>query len=701
MRKTLAQAAVGTAPASGAVTVGTADYGRVVLVAGAARFWGKVDGFAARIPRKYLEDLEAGDVFVFCGKGGHQLCVLVFTGDSFTATFHRAPTGRYPWPAAGDGDQVVTGREVELLITYPQGISMGAKGRPQWVPGGANTGENNSKTNAKTRVKTPDFQQFRAMISTIMNKENQVPTDQEKQVLLDRIACLEAQVNWLKRQLFGPKTETRKVAPAGGQPTLFNEAEALTDQPGGAPVEEDTVEIASHRRKKRVGKREEDLSGLETEKIIHELPEDQRVCPGCGGTLEECGQDVHRREVTVIPAQYKVTEHVQTVYACRACDKNGAETTPMAKDPVPAPVIAGSGIASPSLVASIINNKYNLALPLHRQEQELARNGVPISRQTMANWMTYVSEHWLVTLYMLLKSDMLAQDVLHCDETPVQVLKEPGKKASTKSYMWLYRTGRYSCHPIVLYEYQPDRGHRHPQKFLAGFAGYIHVDGYEAYHHLLADILPVGCWAHVRRHFFNLYKALPEESRAGSLAAKGLQYCDRLFELERQMADLPPEQRHQLRQEQMVPLMKEFFAWVTDQANTSPYALPRSATAQALTYALNQRKYLENVLLDGRLELSNNRGERSIKPFVIGRKNWLFANTPAGADASAIIYSIVETAKENGLNPYQYLKHVLETAPNIDMQDPDAVQALLPWNAPGHCRAPQKQASPQTHALAS
>ena len=225
----------------------------------------------------------------------------------------------------------------------------------------------------------------------------------------------------------------------------------------------------------------------------------------------------------------------------------------------------------------------------------------------------------------------------------------------------------------MLYEYQPDRKALRPKAFLSKFKGFLHTDGYAVYHKLPESITVVGCWAHLRRKFDEALKSIPEKERGNSLALAGKRYCDKLFLLERDFAPLTPEERFEQRTKFSKPLMDEFFAWAE-----SCRVLPKTPMGKAVYYAATQRKYLENYLLDGRLEISNNRAERSIKPFVIGRKNFLFANTPRGAQTSAVLYSIIETAKENGLNPFDYLTYILHRAPNLDMTKPDQVQTLLP-----------------------
>jgi len=333
-----------------------------------------------------------------------------------------------------------------------------------------------------------------------------------------------------------------------------------------------------------------------------------------------------------------------------------------------------------------MDQKYTNSMPLYRQEQQLSRLGLELSRQTMANWLLAAADPWLKVIYDRMHEHLLLRNILHADETTLQVLKEPGRSAETKSYMWLYRTGREDP-PIILYEYQTTRASKHPDRFLSGFKGYLQTDGYSAYGKL-SDITSVGCFAHARRKFTDALKALPVEQKDKPVAASiGLDYCNKLFAIERQLNDVSNEERYTKRLEQSKPLLDEFYVWLKKQKQQT---LPKSAFGQAITYCLNQWDNLNNFLLDGRLESTNNRAERSIKPFVIGRKNWLFANTPRGANASATIFSIIETAKENNLKPYNYLVYLFEQLPNIDTTDVDIIDSLLPWSdtLPKDCRMP-------------
>lgn len=480
----------------------------------------------------------------------------------------------------------------------------------------------------------------------------------------------EEQFRLLQHKRFGAKSE--KTSP--DQLLLFDEAENAADTKKPEPELE---EITYTRRKKREGKREEDFSNLPVETVEHTLPDEERVCPLCGEPMHVMGHDT-KRELEIIPAQVKVIEHVSEVYACRNCEKTG-EAVPIVKAPMPEPVIKGSA-ASPSAVAHIMTQKYVNGLPLYRQEQDFLINGIQLSRQTMANWLIRSAEDWLSPMYDLMKAQLLKEQVLHADETVLQVLSEPGRNAKTNSYMWLYRTSGASSCPTVLYEYQPTRSSSNPKAFLQDFEGYLHTDGYEGYHSLPSGIIIVGCWAHVRRKFDEAVKSAPPDAPDDLPARKGLNLCNDLFRLERAYEKLTPEERYEERLKQSRTVMDELFSWAA-----SVTALPKSLLGKALHYLLSQRPYLENVFLDGRLELSNNRAERSIKPFVIGRKNWLFSATPRGAKASSVIYSVIETAKENGLNPFEYLKYLFETLPNVRAE---AHETLLPWSAtlPDRCR---------------
>jgi transposase/uncharacterized coiled-coil protein SlyX len=425
-----------------------------------------------------------------------------------------------------------------------------------------------------------------------------------------QIAELDAKLKWYEEQFrlsrqkqFGASSE--KTTPE--QINLFNEVEDTVNP----EVEEASIEtITYQRKKKQAGQREDKLKDLPVEVIEYRLEEHEQVCPCCQGILHEMSTQV-RQEIKVIPAQVILVKHVQYIYACRQCEKENI-TTPIIKAEMPNPILPGS-LASPSILAYIMDQKYTNSMPLYRQEQQLSRLGIDLSRQTMANWLLGVADPWLKVIYDRMHEHLLKQNILHADETTLQVLKEPGRSAESKSYMWLYRTGRDGP-PIVLYDYQTTRASKHPDRFLSGFKGYLQTDGYSAYGKLSGIIL-AGCWAHARRKLTEALKALPTAQKDKPVAASvGLDYCNKLFAIERQLKDKSDKERYEIRLEKSKPLLDEFYVWLKKQKQQ---ALPKSAFGQAITYCLNQWDDLNHFLLDGRLEIDNNRAERSIKPFVI------------------------------------------------------------------------------------
>ncbi len=493
---------------------------------------------------------------------------------------------------------------------------------------------------------------------------------------------LEALLKYYEEQLrlaahrqFGPSSEKEEIS---GQLGLFDEAENTADP----KLPEPELEDIHYTRRKRTGKLEDDISSLPVEVIEYALPESEQVCSDCGNVLYVKGHTVHR-QIEIIPAQVKVVEQRQEIYGCRYCE-NHSDHVPVIKAPMPEPIIKGS-LASPSLVAHIINQKYVMHLPLYRQEKAFLREGINLSRQTMANWIITVALFWLMTLYDMMKEELLTRDVLHADETTCQVLHEPGKKANTNSYMWLYSTSGETERPIILYEYQATRSSAHPKAFLKDWSGYLHADGYSGYHNLPPGITVVGCWVHLRRKLTDAYKALSADEKPKSVIPEVLRRIGALFRLEKQWKDLEPAERQKLRLEQSKPLAEAFFAWLESQG-----ALPMTPLGKAAKYARDQRRWLMNFYLDGRLELSNNRIENSVRPFAVGRRNWLFCNTQRGAKASAVVYSIIETAVANGLKPYEYLKFLFETLPNSTTSQ---LPSLLPWGeaVPDGIRAPVKK----------
>ena len=438
----------------------------------------------------------------------------------------------------------------------------------------------------------------------------------------------------------------------------YNEAEASAS--GTKAAAEKPVAVKAHERKRQSGNVLDVVpEGARTEVVEHRLPENERICSACGSELVEIGKEV-RRTLQMKPAEFWIREDVYYTYACKNCEQETGEANIVkaAKEPA---LLPGS-FASAEAVAYLAAQKFVMHSPLYRLEQEFNRQGLKLSRQTMANWLLKASEKRLRPVYDVLHEQLCREPVLHADETTLQVLREPGRSSTSKSYMWLYRTSGCAKQPIVLYEYQPTRKAEHAERFLQGFSGWLHADGYQGYHRLPGNIRVVGCWAHARRKFDEALGTLPQEERKDSPATMGECDCSQLFKLEQALAELTPEERYKKRLEQEKPVLDALLSWANEtQAKTAP----KSALWKAIHYLLEQWPYLTRYLEDGRLELSNNRAERSMKPFVMGRKNWLFANTPGGAQASSVIYSLIETAKENCLDPYRYLLWILQTAPQL------------------------------------
>ena len=509
-------------------------------------------------------------------------------------------------------------------------------------------------------------------------EQNQKLAAELAQALLQNRWLME-QLKLNKRKLFGSSSEQLDQMVMDKFAYLFNEAEAW---------DADSVEPAKKAEKKKPRKRRSGSivdvipEGTPVEVVEHPLPENERVCNICGSELVEIDVEIHR-SLQVEPARFWVRENRYPTYACKHCEKETGEAN-VVPTPMEPTVIPGS-FASPSAIAHLAVQKYVMYSPLYRLEQEFDRQGLKLSRQTMSNWLLKATEDWLQPIYDVLHQKLCKEKVLHGDETTLQVLHEKGKSATSKSYMWLYRTSETAEAPIVLYDYQPNRKAENAEQFLEGFSGWLHADGYQGYHRLPEQIRVVGCCAHARRKFDEALTAVPKEQQSASKPAEALCYFAKLFQMEQDFAPLTVEERFAKRLEQEKPVLEALLAWAN--ALKSQTA-PKSALGKALHYLLEQWPYLVRYLEDGRLEISNNRAERSIKPFVMGRKNFLFCNTPGGAQSSAVLYSLIETAKETGLDPYRYLQWVLERAPELAQKaDETWAEKLIPAQAPAECRA--------------
>lgn len=499
--------------------------------------------------------------------------------------------------------------------------------------------------------------------------------ENEKAELTQTIEAQKMRINNLmdilaksQKAMFGRSSEKSKyvLGEDSNQISLFNEAELESNSKAEEPTVEAIVKAYSRKPKRT---KEELAETLPVMEIVCDLPDLQRTCNICNGELRYLGKERVRDEIEIIPAQVRVLRYVRYNYVCKECEKETGEAN-IIKSPVPAPVMKRS-LASASSLAHVMYQKYVNAMPLNRQEKDWANQGVSLSRATLANWVIRPSHDWLEPLYNTMKQSLIKEPVIHADETVVQVLKEEGKNPSSESRMWVYASGK-SKTPAVLFEYQPTRSGQHAKRFLEGFKGFLQTDGYAGYN-AVPDVVHCGCWAHLRRKF---EEALPKSAnQSDSKAEIGLKYCNQLFNLEKEWADIEAQERYAKRLEQAKPVLDAFWSWVS-----SLNVLEGSNLGKAVTYAINQKSALSAFLLDGKTEISNNRAENAIRPYVTGRKNWLFSDTKRGAIASATVYSIIETAKLNNLNPYMYLVHLFTQLPNLKELTSETLMQFLPWS---------------------
>lgn len=494
----------------------------------------------------------------------------------------------------------------------------------------------------------------------------------ENASLAEENATLKRQVAMLQEHVFGQKTEKRQVVreDAPDQLSLFNEAEVETKK----NAEEPSITVGEHTRtKKKKSSREELLAALPHERELIDLPEDEKVCPDCGSELKPVGETYIRKEVILIPAKVKIVEYYQINYECRECRKEKAPK--FIKPVMPQPVIPHS-FASPSAVAHVMMQKYFYAVPLYRQEKEWQQLGISLSRANLANWIIISTQEWLSLIYDRMHDKLLKENYLHADETPVQVHKEKGRKNTSKSYMWLYASGQFEPrHAIRLFEYQPTRKGENAAAFLKGFTGYLHTDDFAGYGKL--EIRQCLCMAHARRKFVDAIKGIADP-QANSLSQEALDLIGALYAKEKEFKDLSPEERQIERQKQEKPLLEALFAWL--EKNRDCVAI-KSPISKAINYTLSNWEGLPRYLEDGHCSIDNNLAENSIRPFTVGRKNWLFSDSPKGAKASAMVYSIIETCKANQIDPEKYLIQVFTDFPNLDVRHhPEVVDGYMPWS---------------------
>ncbi len=484
--------------------------------------------------------------------------------------------------------------------------------------------------------------------------------DIAKIILADRrqIRRLEEEVRLLRHSLFGPKSEKM---PNGDSPQLL-----LFDMPENPPEEEveQAVEVTvpSHTRQKRGRKPlPKDLPRVE---VVHDISDEEKIC-ACGCHLSRIGEETSEK-LDMIPAKIQVVVHIRPKYACKVCEGLDEETQSVKIAAVPAQIIP-KGLATAGLLSHVLVAKFCDALPFYRQEKQFSRLGIDIPRQTMCNWSMKTADVCEVIMRML-HEEIRSGPLINADETTVQVLHEPGRLPTTKSYMWVFRGGSPEK-PVVIYQYHPSRSANIAEVFLRGYKGVVQTDGYVGYNFLdhWRDTLHVGCWAHARRKFYEAKKG-SNSKKVGS-ADKALAMIGHLYRLEKQarIDGLDADALKRMRQCDAKPIIDEMKDWLEKRRSQ---VLPKGLLGKAINYCLNQWQRLTNYLKNGSANIDNNAAENAIRPFVIGRKNWLFSGTPAGARASAVLYSLIESAKACGLEPYAYLRFLFEklpTTPEIDI----------------------------------
>lgn len=476
----------------------------------------------------------------------------------------------------------------------------------------------------------------------------------EVSFLSSRATVLEEELRLLRHKIFGRRSE-RFSEEELKQSALFDETE---DAREGPSQQETTIEVAAHRRAKR-GRRPLPAD-LPREEVVHDIPEHEKIC-GCGEPLIRIGEETSEK-LDVIPAQLKVIRHIRPKYACKKCE--GLDSAhPVKIAPVPAQIIDKS-IVTPGLLAFVLVSKFCDAIPFYRQQKQFARIGIELPRVDFCNW-TIQAALQCDPLMELFLDEIRAGPVMQMDETRVQVMKELGRADSAQSFMWVMRGGPPGK-PVIVYRYHPSRSAAIPLQYLSGFHGHLQTDGYEGYAEVgsLPGIVHVGCWAHVRRKFDEAAKS---SNKSGS-AHEALGRIGKIYRIERELRaqQLSPEAFHRSRKEQVLPILQDFKQWLETKALQVP---PSALLGKAVNYALKEWEKLQHYLDSPYLTPDTNMIENAIRPFVIGRKNWLFSGSPRGAHASATLYSLIETAKANGIEPYLYLRYVFTKLPSVQSRD--------------------------------
>lgn len=523
----------------------------------------------------------------------------------------------------------------------------------------------NVVSNASSNNKSKDEKLIRLLEEQLahsnqQNKKLSKKLDQS----LKQIESLTQQLQHLTKLLYGSKTEKSKYNTPDGQVSLFEDDPSFTDSEHTEEQSQQTISYTVVRNIQKKKRNDSLRDDVEIE-VIHHHP-DNTICDCCQHQMVEIGGTVVREEATFIPAKMMKVQHIEHAYECRNCKSDASQSAQIKRGKAPQPPIQRS-IASPSVLAKVIYDKFAQYLPLYRQVKEWSRYGLDTNDKNLSNWVIHAAHDWLLPIYERMKELMMFKSVLHVDETYSQIIhRSDGKSGQSNAYNWVYRSVPSQGPLIILFQSSLSRARSVLESFTEGYSGTIICDGYSAYDKI-GGITFANCWAHVRRYW------LKADSKNGQV---GVKYCDELYRLERKFKHLSPSKRRKKRQKYSKPIVDKFLNWI----ETSPF-YGKNALAKAAEYTLNRANGLRAFLNDGRIEIDNNPAENAIRPNVIGRKNWLFSVSETGAKANAICLSIAETAKSNGIDFYEYIKKLLTDLPNIGIhQNPEILDQYMPWS---------------------
>lgn len=612
-----------------------ASFAGIYIVCGRTDLRYGIDSLAGIIERKYhMKLFVPNTLFLFCGGSSSRIKGLLWEGDGFLLLYKNL-------------------KKMHMVLLSDEQL--------------------NSLNGEALVIIASSLQSQLVSLGEQLDHANAQLADTNK-----RIDLLTEQIRVMNQRHFGRKSENSTDV-YDGQLSMFDVVNGSVPEP-----EITEVIISSHTRNKPKGKREADLEGLPARIIEHKLS-DEQLSELFPKGYKELPEEIYKR-LHVIPETFIVDEHRVHVYASK--DNDGR----IIRAPRPEDLFRGS-IATPSLVASVINGKFANALPIERQSRIFRTNGVNLAPNTLANWVVGSAERYLSLVYDRLCELIRDSHVIHADETPVKVMRIDDEKIRNgrKTYMWVYRNSPKSPRPVILYEWQPSRRADHPREFLKGFSGVAVTDGYQVYHKLgreRDDLTVAGCWVHARRPFAEFIKSVGTEAAKGSVAWEAYAMITEITHLDNGFDDLSSEDRLRQRQKVLVPKVDAYFEWAKLKYSQVTH---NSTVGRALAYSINQESYLRVFLTDGDVPMDNNYAEQAIRPFTIGRKNFVLIESSNGAMASAMLYSLTETAKANHLNPYKYFELPLSEIPcHMDGKDLSFIDELLPWSPLAQKECPSK-----------